>query len=364
MKILLICNDSNTIINFRKDLILFLKSKSVDVFVIAGDDKRKKDIDKLGVSFYPLHFSNRSINPFKTIRLKKEIKRIISLIKPSIVFTFQIKPNIFGTLAAKECEIKKIYSMVEGLGDPFQGNSISQKIIRFIVCKLYKKAFKYSKTIFFLNNDDKNEFVTRKIISEDKTILIPSIGINVKEYNYIPIFNYNKVVMFARLIKNKGIFDFCMVAKKVSETRRDIKFELYGEESQITKDDLKYYISNGYINYLGVTNNVNKIMSDSTIIVSTSFREGFSKIILEAMACGRPVIAYNVVGNKDSVIDGKTGCLINKNDIDGFANKIIQIIDNKEMLNAMGNCAREICRKKYDSNIVNSMIFDIIIKNG
>lgn len=360
--ILLICNESKTIINFRKELILFLKSKDFDVEIIIGDNEFFNEINALKIKTHIVPFNNRSINPFASLKLIKQFKRIIQSVKPEIVFTFQLKPNVFGTIAASKTTTR-IFNMVEGLGDPFQPTNFKGKIIRFLVSKLYKKAFRISSGVFFLNEADKDEMIKRKIISNDKSILINGIGIDTK--TFLPNFNLQEkihVVYLARLIKNKGIFEFCKIAQMTRAIRKDIIFDLYGSESQIKTADINEYIKDGSINYHGYSSNSQTIITNSHLLLSTSYREGFPRIILEAMALGRPTIATNVIGNKDVVKDGYTGYLIDKDDLPSFVDKIIYLANHKEVIIKLGKQARDYCVNNYDSEIINNIILKKIVQ--
>lgn len=362
--VVFVCNESNSVINFRKELIEFLKTKNIEISIITGDNIREKEIKSLGVNFACVPFSNRSKNPIEIIKTKKAFKKVIRGIDPDVVMTFQIKPNTVGVKAAHSAGIKNIYSMVEGLGDPFQPANLKGKLIRWIVCKLYKSSFKHVRKVFFLNNDDKEEFLNRKLIAEDKVIVIPGIGINTN--NYKPDYNLpkeKKVLKLARLIKNKGIFDYCEIARLVHKTRPDIIFELYGGESQLTKKDIQQYIDDRSIIYGGFSKDTASLIKNTRLVSSSSsYREGFPRVILEGMALGRTVIATNIVGNKDAVVDGKTGYLVNVHDLQSFANKIIEIIDDDKKLVELGKNARKICEEKYDSSIINQIIYDTIMR--
>lgn len=357
-KILLICNESNSVINFRRELIEYLKQKDFAVSLIVGDDKRNADIDKLGIEYKVIPFKNRSTNPFALFSLQKKFGSYIQEQKPDIVFTFQLKPNIIGPLAASKVGVKKIFSMVEGLGDPFQPHNFKGKVIRWIVSNLYRRSFKKINQAIFLNNDDLEEFIDRNIVPAGKGFVIDGIGIDTTKY---PFFDFvspkREVILFARLIKNKGIIDFCRVAQKVKETRSDISFKIYGEEAEITAADLQPYTSSGAVTYCGFTMDVVGCLKDARILSScSSYREGFPRIILEAMACGRPTIASNVVGNRQAVVDGVTGYLLPVHNIDAFAKKIIELIDDDNELLKLGRQARDTCVRRYDSGIVNKFL--------
>lgn len=362
-KILLFSNDINTIINFRSELIQFLNGKDYEVVVISGSNERLLDSEKYGCRIINVPFINTSTSVLKSIKTQSMFEDVIREEKPDIVFTFQIKPNIFGTLAAKRCGINKIYCMAEGLGNPFLAKGFKGKFIRFIVCKLYKNSLKYAKKLFVLNEDDKHELIRRNVVEESKVIVIPGIGIDTKKYslkNGVP--EVKKVVNLSRLIRNKGIIEYCSIARLVRRKCNDIVFELYGSEFELTVKDIQEFIDDGSIIYKGFTETPVEVISDARLLVSTSKREGFPRTILEAMAVGTPVIASNVIGNKTAVIDGETGYLIEENNLEQFANKIIELINNEELLKRLGNNSRKMCEEVHDCRKINSTIFDIITK--
>lgn len=364
-RILLICNDSNTVINFRKELILFLIKRNFEVYVIAADDKREQDIKQLGAMFTCISFSNRDKSVLASIKLIKKFQKAIKKIHPAVVLTFQIKPNIFGAKAAKKAKVKNIYCMIEGLGDPFQPADFKGRLLRTLVSLLYRNSLKVAKKVFVLNSDDCKELIDRRIVTDSKVVLIPGIGIDTTQYNPTYIFSKNKIVVnLSRLIVNKGIIEYCEIAREVRKTRPDIIFKLYGSEDQLSKKDILDYIEDNSIEYCGYSKNTVPIISDASFVVSTSYREGFSRVILEAMALGRPVIASNVIGNKEIVVNEKTGYLLDLKDLHSFAKCIIENIDNDKLLIEMGRNARSICERNYDSSIVNQIIMDTIVNNN
>ena len=364
-KIVLICNDSNTIISFRKELILFLQKNDYEVYVIASDDVRKEEVKQLNVKFVLVPFDNRSTNIIDNLLLKNKFYKEIKCINPDIVFTFQAKANVYGVPAAKKAGVKKIFAMVEGLGDPLQKDStVFSKFVKNVLVSLYKRAFKDVSKVFFLNSDDKDFFIENKMVSENKVVVINGIGIDTDRF--VPdykIKHENNVVLLSRLLKTKGIIDYCEVAKSIREIRKDINFYLYGNEVDITLNDIKKYLDNGDIIYGGYSSDIENIYKSASIVVSFSIgREGFPRIILEAMSYAKPVIATSVIGNKYAVVDSQTGYLIKPGDFETFKEKIIELIDNKKLNTLMGKNAREYCIKNYSSEIINSYIFSIIDK--
>ena len=362
-RILLICNDSDTVINFRKELILFLQKNDYDVSVIVSDDRRNEDILKLNVLLKVVPFNNRSKNPFSYLSLKRHFAKEIRKINPDIVFTFQIKPNTAGVIASKKAGISNVFSMIEGLGDPFQPKSFKGKILKIIVSHLYRKSLNITKKVFFLNEDDRREFVENKIIPLDKCVLIPGIGIDTSKYMFKEELSKNKrVLVLSRLLKNKGIFDCCEVAKKVKETRPDIEFSFFGKEGDIKVSDLSEYIDSKIITFNGYTKDAMKEIADCRILLSCSYREGFPRIFLESMAIGRVVLSSDVIGSRAVIENGVTGYLVPVHDVSSFASKIIELIDDDSTLKKVARQARTICENKYSSNSVNKLLLEEITK--
>ena len=364
-KILLICAETMNVVNFRSELITYLIKNGYTVSIICSDNERMDEIKKLGVTDIRVApFTIRDTNPFALKKLQKTFIDIIKEINPDIVFTFQSKPNIAGATAAYKAGVKNIITMVEGLGNPFDPTSFKGRILRMIMTSLYKKALKHNKLVIFLNNDDEQEFINRKIVKKEQTLVIPGIGIDTNNIalsnNYI---KENKVMMLSRLTKNKGIIDFCEIAELVKKERPDITFELYGNEQDVTIKDLEKYIKDGIINYYGYTNNPIETITKTKIYVSTSFyREGFPRTLLEAMALAKPIIATDTVGSKDAIKDGINGYLLHKHDINAFANKILEIIDDEKELKRIGESARKYCKEHFDSDMINDIILKEIEK--
>ena len=361
-KILLICNTSTNVITFRVPLIRTLKAKGLKVSVIAFDDKRKEEIETEGVEFYCVSGSNTSLNPLKMLGLKGEYRKIIEKINPDIVFTFMLKPNTFGVLAAKKSGVKNIYSMVEGAGDAFSNNSLKWKIIRFVICKLYKKSFKGSKRVFFLNNDDKAEFVKRKLVKECQCEIVHGIGVDLQKFAYKPIINHKTFLMVARLVKTKGVFEYCKCARIVKRKYPEAQFNYLGGEHSLKVSDIQEYIDDGSINYLGETQNVLPYYENCTVNCLPSYREGFGLVIAEAGAVGRMSIACNVQGTKDAICDGYSGILVEPRNVDSLVKVVTSILNGKFNVEQMGKNARTFAEEHFDQTKINMQIIGSILE--
>lgn len=355
-KTLLICGSSQTVINFRLGLIKALQVENIDVTVIALDDEYRAEIEEKGVVFYSVNTRNRSLNPFGMTKLQKQYLTIIEKEKPDVVFTFMLKPNIFGVRAAQKAGIKKIFSMVEGAGDVFINNGLKWKVIRAVVCKMYRKSFKYSNKVFFLNQDDRDEFLSRELVKKDQCVIIPGIGVDIEYFAYKPLKNYNTFLMIARMLKTKGVMEYCKAARIVKQKYPDAVFNYLGAEGNIKIADIQEYIDDGSINYLGTTKDVRPYLEDCSVFVLPSYREGMPMSIMEAEAVGRAIIATNVQGCRSAVIDGKNGYVIDKCNVNQLADKMIFFIEDTNELERMSKSSRILVEEKFDQIKINEQI--------
>ena len=360
-KILLLCVTSQNVITFRAELIKSLKEKGNSVSVVVFDEEYKEEIVKLGVDFYCVKENNRGVNPLKILSLKRKYKKLIRQIAPNVVFSFMLKPNTFGVMAAKAMGIKNIYSMVEGAGDVFIRNSLKWKIIRFAVCCLYRKAFKSSKKVFFLNNDDKAEFIERKLVKESQCEIVHGIGVNLEKFAFKPVKNDKTFLMLARMLESKGVFEYCKCARLVKQKYPDAVFNYLGAEGTVKISDIQEYIDDGSINYLGTTRDVRPYLEDCLLLLLlSSYREGLPMSIMEAESVGRAIITTDNVGCRDTVIDGYNGFLVAQKDYEAMAERCIWAIENFEQVKEMCANARKFAEERFDSKKINEIILNNI----
>lgn len=358
---MLIVNKSESVINFRRGLINQLKAKGHCVAVIAQDNERRQDIAGLGVAFYCVEQDNRGMNPFSILRYFTQIRKILKDEAPDMVFTFQLKANIFGVNAARTAGIERIYSMVEGAGDIFIKQSFIWKLIRFVTCLLYKRAFRHAKKVFFLNSEDKAEFLSRKLLPEGKSVVIPGIGVDLEHFAHKPLKNQRTFLMVARLHREKGVFEYCECARLVKKKYPDASFNYLGPEREIKVSDIQSYIDEGSVNYLGSVHDVRPYLEDCTFLLLPSYyREGLPMSIMEAEAVGRGIITCDNVGCRDTVTDGYNGFLLPPRDSKALAEKCIYVIEHPEEAIRMGQNSRRFAEEQFDQKKINAELVRLI----
>lgn len=359
-KILLITPTSNQVITFREKLIEALQKNDYEVSVLTLDDKYKKEIESKNVKFYFVEDKNRSVNPLKILSLKNRYYKVIKKINPDVVFTFMLKPNAFGVRAAKKAGVKQIFSMVEGTGDPFTYNTLKWKIIRAVCCFLYKKSFRHSKKVFFLNNDNKKEFLDRKLVKENQCEIIHGIGVDLEKFAYKPVKNHKTFLMMARMLQTKGIYEYCECARLVKQKYPDAVFNYLGAEGSVKLSDIQSYIDDGSVNYLGVTSDVRPYIEDTFILILPSYKEGMPMSVMEAESVGRGIIAFDSTGCRDAVTNGETGFLVPVGDAAALADKAIRCIEHPDKAEQMGKNARKFAEENFNQVAINEKVLRVL----
>lgn len=354
-KVLLLCVTSQDIYNFRLPLIKALIERGCIVQAVAFDDKYENELNIDGCQFLYIKNNNRSTNPLSLIALKKVYKKIIKEFNPEIVLTFMVKPNVIGPVVSHKLGVKKIYCVVEGAGEVFGGNSFRMKLLKKIECFFYKRSFCFADAIFFLNGDDKEEFLSLKLLKPFQAKMINGIGVDLEKFP-LSDFDYDSesFVMAARMLKTKGVVEYCECARVVKQFFPHAIFYYLGSEDELTEESIRDYIANKSINYCGNVKDVRPYISKSIAFVLPSYyREGLPMSIMEAESMGRCIITTDNIGCRDTVVDNINGFLVKPKSIDELVEKCLMLLKDKELAKKMGLKAREYAEKNYDQRVVN-----------
>ncbi|MDX7998849.1 glycosyltransferase family 4 protein [Xenorhabdus sp. Reich] len=372
MKILLIGNQSNTIILFRKNFIKLMIQKKIIVHTLTMDFNKGnfERIKSLGAHPEQYKFSRSGINPISdiinTIRLSKKIKEI----NPDIVLCFFPKPIIFGSIASKIAQVTKIYSLFEGLGYTFTETNnrinIKKTIIKKLQILLYKISLPLSNKVLFLNKDDQNEIISNHKVFVKTSSVIGGIGVDINEFTYTPISSTRKIhfSMVSRLLVEKGVREFIEAAKIVKQDYPFVEFSIAGSVDDnpggITSTELELWQRENIVTFKGQISNIKDFLIDSSVFVLPSYREGVPRSTQEAMAIGRAILTTDVPGCRDTVIDGYNGFLVPPYNSKALANKMIQFLNNPDLLNSMGLASRKLAVERFDENVFCERLLEIL----
>lgn len=354
MKILILGNYANGLYLFRKEVLSFFLEKGYETVVSVPPDENCDKLKVLGVRLIPTAFERRGNNPVHDGRLFLRYLRLLKEEKPDVALTYTIKPNLYGALA---CRIKKVPCLVNitGLGTALE----QQGLLERVLLKFYRVATKKASCVFFQNEGNRQFMLGHKIgINRDR--LLPGSGVNLKEHPFSPYPSEEKGLIFLavlRIMKDKGIEEYLEAAKKITEIYSDTHFYLAGEYEEETRayyqPILEELTAKGTIRYLGHIDNMPEVMAGSHVIVHPSYHEGLSNVLLEAAACGRPVLASNIPGCRETLKQGETGLLFEPRSTDSLVDVIRAILECTEAeRREMGEKGRAYIESEFDRNKV------------
>ena len=318
MKILILTNYANGLYLFRKELLQALTKDGHKVSVsLPPDENEDKLKDLCDVIETP--FDRRGMNPFQDAKLFFSYLKLLRKQKPDVVLTYTIKPNLYGALA---CRIKKVPYLcnVTGLGTAIEGGGLLSKLLLIF----YRISMKGAQRVFFQNMRNR-DFMNRNGIAVENNVLLPGSGVNLTEHplrEYPPQDKRIRFLAVIRIMKDKGIEEYLEAARIMRSRHKNVKFYLVGE-----------------------------FMAKSHVIVHPSYHEGLSNVLLEAAACGRPVLASDISGCVETFVEGESGFAFAIKDTDALVNAMEKVLAlSHEERRQMGIAGRAWVEKNFDRN--------------
>jgi len=368
--IAIITSQAFSLWNFRGPLIRTLTARGIFVYALAPDydDEIRERVRKMGAVPVDFSLSRAGINPLKDVLTIIQLYKILKQLSPKIVFVYFVKPVLYGTLAACFANVKARFAMIEGLGYVFLDCAASitwqRRILRYAVSSFYKFALRLNQKVIFLNQVDVDQFVNEGIVSSNKVVQINGIGLDLDYFSPVPaITDPVTFILVARMLKEKGVFDFVEAARLVRESYADAKFVIVGGVDQnpgsIKESQLHAWVAEGILEWPGHVNDVRPWLAKSSVFVLPSYyREGLPRGNQEAMAMGRPIITTDWVGCRETVKDGVNGILIPIRDPRAIAQAMVRFIENPQLIEKMGLEGRRMAEECFDVHVINKQIME------
>jgi galacturonosyltransferase len=357
----MLCNHFVPLYNFRKEFIERLLQDGYDVYVSlppAPDNARLTEMGCTLVEAPPI--DRRGTNIFKDFKLWLFYRKTMRNIKPGLVLSYTVKPNIYGSLASRRLKIPQICN-ITGLGDAF----IEKNLVRLFLIALFKISVKKSNLVFFQNAGNRDYFLKNGMVGDNYKML-PGSGVCLQAHPFtaMPEDETVNFLYAARLMKSKGIDLYLQSAKATKEKYPHAVFYVAGFiEEEIYTPILEEYQRQGIIRYVGFQENIAEYIELCHCIVLTTFAfgEGMPNIVLEAAAQGRVCIASRLSATEEAIVDGATGFLFKAGDAGDLLEKIMMFMDlPNESKAKMGLAAREKMEKEFDREFVIEKYYEVM----
>lgn len=347
-KILILANYDVGLYKFRKELIEELVKK-YEVYISLPNGDYTKELKNIGCDFIETNVDRRGTNIISDINLLRFYKKIMKKIQPDVVLSYTIKPNIYGGIIAKKLKIPYITN-ITGLGTALENDGL----LKSILIRLYRYSLTDAKTVFFQNQRNMNFFKKNKI-ALDLHDSLPGSGVNIDEFKVLDFPNSDKInfVFISRIMKDKGINEYIDAAKYIKSKYKNVNFHICGFSEEDYEDTLAELHNKRTIIYHGMIDNIQEVLIDTHCIIHPSYHEGMSNVLLEAASSGRPIIASDIPGCRETFDEGISGFSFQKKDTEGLINAIERFIQlDNESRKKMGLAGRRKMEREFDRQIV------------
>lgn len=359
LKILILSNLTSYTYNFRYEIIRSMKEAGHEITVACHNDDEKKssELEALGCRMEEVSFNGKGTNVSEELRLLHTYSKLIRTESPDIIFTFTIKMNLYGGIAAKRARVPFV-PMITGLGELEKKGKL-----RILLLCMHRYVMPEAKCVVF-QNEDNRVFFRDNCIGFKKSVVVPGSGINLEKFRPAPYPEGGKTVLsfIGRLTKAKGIDNFLDVAEDM--TSDETEFHAAGTADEEYRERLNRLCKEKKLVYEGALSDVRPLLEKTSCLVLPTFHpEGISNVILEACAMARPVICTSRTGCKEIVRDNINGFYCEAKDSENLKSVVRRFCElNTETRSEMGLAGRKIVEENFDRGIVVDSYMDMLKK--
>lgn len=358
-RIVICANSAWNLRNFRARLISDLIAGGAEVVAVAPPDgPGAASLEGLGCRFEPVPIDARGLSPLGDAMLAMRLTRVLRRLEPDVFLGFTVKPNVYGSLAARLCGVPVVNNL-SGLGTAFIRDGWLTRLVK----GLYRVSLAGSAVVFFQNPDDLDLFVEAGIARADQARLLPGSGVDLDRFGPLPLYPREEsegpvFLLVARLLRDKGVGEYVEAARQIRARAPGARFRLLGSvdaanRTAVPLKTVEAWTSEGVVDYLGATEDVRPHIAEADCVVLPSYREGTPRSLLEAAAMGRPLIATDVPGCREVVEDGVNGFLCEARSAGSLARAIERFMGlGHDQRQAMGTAGRDKVERAFDERIV------------
>lgn len=349
MRILIAANNDVGLYKFRKELIQRLL-KEHDVHISLPYGNYIDDLVAMGCTYWPCEFDRHGTNPIKELAQIASYTQLIRNCRPDAVLTYTIKPNVYAGIACAMLKIPYIAN-ITGLGGAVKNGGLMQTVS----LTLYRLGLRRASKVFF-QNEENQQFMLKHGVGTRSHDLLPGSGVNLEQHAFEPYPEDDKkitLLVIGRIMRDKGSDEVFQAAKIIKQRYPNVVFRLLGFCDGDYQEKLDVAAEDGSIEYLGMQKDVHSFIKDSHATVHASYHEGMANVLLETAACGRPVIATDIPGCRETFDDGVSGFSCKARDVDSLVATITKFIElSHDSKVKMGLAGRKKMEREFDRSIV------------
>ena len=346
-KLLFVVTEDWYFCSHRLPLARAAREEGFEVLVAARMDRHVDRIAAEGLRPVPIRMRRRRANPWHELRTIAELVRLYRRERPDIVHHVAMKPVIYGTLAALLAGVPAVVNALAGLGYVFTSSDLRARLLRAPVRAALRLLLGARRVRTIVQNPDDARALEAIGVPGPRVLVIPGSGVDTDAFRPAPEPEGAVVAcMVGRMLRDKGVAELVAAARRLKATLPSLRVLLVGppdpgNPASIPEATLRAWAGEGVIEWTGPRDDVADLWRAAHLGVLPSYREGLPKSLLEAAASGRPMVATDVPGCREIVVDGETGLLVPPRDADALADAIGRLASDRDLRERMGAAARE-----------------------
>ncbi|HWV47786.1 MAG TPA: glycosyltransferase family 4 protein [Nitrospira sp.] len=348
----------------RVDLARAAREAGYDVIVATRVTDHGARIRGEGFQLEPLELVRRNRNPLREAIAVAELVRLYRRVRPDIVHHVAMKPILYGSLVAWFTRVPAVINAFAGLGYTFMDDR--NRLLRWCVKTALRTVLSLGHSVVLVqNHDDQDRLVGEGVVPVSRTRIIAGSGIDIAVYSLqlqpsgVPI-----VVLPARMLWDKGVGEFVEAARRLKRKGAHARFVLVGRRDEhnpaaIPEIRLKEWVKEGVVEWWGHREDMPAVYAAAMLVVLPSYREGLPKVLLEAAACGKAMVATDVPGCREIVRDRFNGLLVSPRDSMALANAMEGLLSDQESREIMGQRSRTLALSEWSGSRISEQVLTL-----
>jgi len=313
------------------------------------------------IGVYEIPFHRGSINPLKDLRTFIALYSLYRREKPDVIHHVALKPVIVGSFAALLAKSPHVVNALTGLGHVFSSNTWNSRLLKEIVLGIFRIIMKPPGwAVLFQNSGDLEKLERAGVFGKARIALIRGSGVDLHEFQTADFIPGMPVAMFAgRLLRSKGVEEFVQACQRINREGQRVRCVIAGQldpdnPSSLNQGAIQHWVNQGGVEWWGFREDMPEVLRQARLVcLPTYYGEGLPKILLEAAACGRPLVATDIPGCREIVLDGETGYLVPTRDTKALVKAIERLIADPDLCGHMGTNARRLVESEFSVGKVN-----------
>ena len=361
----LLGKNAQHVLAFRGSLIRAAQASGHRVIALTSpaSARARHRLHEAGVEHFDTPLRGGTISPLRDLQFQTMVSDILKAQRVDALLAYNPKCIAFGPIAARRAGVKNVAALVTGLGFAFTGRSLARRCVRFFSTRLYKRSLAACDAVFFQNQIDRDELAALGVLANvpnARVHMIAGSGVDLDFFPAQPVPTQTHFLMISRPLKDKGVAEFAQACKIVRASNPAIRCTLIcawdDNPSSFTRADIARWAQDGCFNVVDEVEDVRPHLGACTTFVLPSYREGTSKVVLEAMATGRAIISTDAIGCRDPIEPGVNGLLVATHSATELAAAMLELANNPARNSAMGAASRRIAQEKYNAKSIDAAI--------